>query len=293
MVIEGVFGLDNDVLSVIANSAGKFSKGQRRIAKYILDNYDKAAFMTASKLGTTVGVSESTVVRFAADLGYGGYPVMRKALQDMVKNCLTSVQRIEVAKSLIEEDDVPSSVLSADIDKIRNTLDELDKDSFNKAVDAIIGAEHIYILGLRSAAALSSFMGFYMNMIFPNVHVVNESSSSELFEQIMRISDKDVLIAISYPRYSHMTIKAMHFAIDRGTKVIGITDAETSLVAKLADIRLFAKSEMVSFLDSLVAPLSLINALIVATANKAHGNLAEQFEKLENIWTEYEVYEKS
>lgn len=285
--------MDNDVLAVISAFSGKFSKGQRRIAKYILDNYDKAAFMTAGKLGATVGVSESTVVRFAADLGYGGYPVMRKALQEMVKNCLTSVQRIEVSKEFIEEDDIPASVLSADIDKIRNTLDELDKDSFNDAVNAIIEAEHIYILGLRSAAALSCFMGFYMNMIFPNVHVVNESSSSELFEQIMRISDRDVFIAISYPRYSHRTIRAMHFATDRGAKVIGITDTETSLVAKLADIKLFAKSEMVSFLDSLVAPLSLINALIVATANKAHGNLAEQFEKLENIWTEYKVYEKS
>lgn len=285
--------MNKDVLSVISSSPCKFSKGQKKIAEYITQNYDKAAFMTASKLGTTVGVSESTVVRFASDLGYSGYPAMRKAMQEMIKNCLTSVQRIEVARDLIVEDDIPASVLGADIDKIRATLDELDYDSFNKAVNAIVEAEHIYILGLRSSSALANFMGFYMNLIFPNVHIVNESSSIALFEQIMRITDKDAFIAISFPRYSRRTIKAMQLALDSGAEVIGITDNETCLVAHIANIKLYAKSDMVSFLDSLVAPLSLINALIAACANKAEGNLADKFRKLENIWAEYDVYEKN
>lgn len=285
--------MDKDVLTVINTATCKFSKGQRKIAEYITKNYDKAAFMTASKLGATVGVSESTVVRFASDLGYGGYPAMRKAMQEMIKNCLTSVQRIEVAKDLITPHDIPASVLGADIEKIRSTLEELDYTSFEQAVDSIVDAEHIYILGLRSSAALANFMGFYMNLIFPNVHIVNESSSIEIYEQMMRISEKDVFVAISFPRYSRRTIKAMQFALDSGAEVIGITDNETSLVAHIANIKLYAKSDMVSFLDSLVAPLSLINALIAACANKADGSLSDKFRKLENIWAEYDVYEKN
>ena len=282
--------MDNDVLSVITAATPGFSKGQRRIAKYIIDNYDKAAFMTAGKLGVTVGVSESTVVRFAAELGYDGYPEMRKALQEMIKNRLTSVQRIEVAQSMGDNSEILSTVLSSDIEKIRYTLEEIKKSDFYSAVNAIVNAEHIYIIGLRSSAALSHFLGFYLNMLLPNVRVVNDSSPNEIFEQILRVGKGDVFIGISFPRYSRMTIRAMKFAHDQGANVISITDTETSLIAKNSDIKLYAKSDMVSFLDSLVAPLSLINALIVAVANSEKGNLRADFVRLEKLWSEYEVY---
>jgi len=282
--------MEHDVLAVIASSMNGFSKGQRRIAKYIADNYDKAAFMTAGKLGATVGVSESTVVRFAAELGYDGYPAMRKALQEMIKNRLTSVQRIEVARGMTDNAEILSAVLSSDIEKIRLTLEEVKKSDFYGAVDAIVNAEHVYIIGLRSSAALANFMGFYLNMLLPNVRVVNVSSSNEVLEQILRVGKGDVFVGISFPRYSRMTIRAMQFAHDQGAQVVCITDTETSLIAQTSDIKLYAKSDMVSFLDSLVAPLSLINALIVAVANSEKGNLSEDFQRLEKLWSEYEVY---
>ena len=282
--------MENDVLAVINAAANGFSKGQRRIAKYITDNYDKAAFMTAGKLGATVGVSESTVVRFAAELGYDGYPDMRKALQEMIKNRLTSVQRIEVAKGMTDNTEILTAVLSSDIDKIRMTLEEVKKSDFYGAVDAIVNAEHIYILGLRSSAALANFLGFYLNLLLPNVRTVRDSSPNEILEQILRVGEGDVFIGISFPRYSRMTIRAMQFAHNQGAKVVSITDTETSLIAKNSDIKLYAKSDMLSFLDSLVAPLSLINALIVAVANSEKGNLSEDFERLEKLWSEYAVY---
>ena len=282
-----------DVLAVISAASSTFSKGQHRIANYILDNYDKAAFLTASKLGAITGVSESTVVRFASELGYDGYPAMRKALQEMITNRLTSVQRIEVTKAIIDEDNILSSVLNSDVEKIRATLEEIDKDEFNRAVDAIVRAKHIYIVGMRSSSALANFMGFYLNMLFPNVHVVNESYASDIFEQIMRINEEDVFIAMSFPRYSRKTLSAIRFARDKNVEVISITDAETSLAARLSTIRLYAKSNMLSFVDSLVAPLSLINALIVTVANSTDVDLREQFTKLENIWAEFQVYEKN
>jgi len=284
--------MDRDILTIIEESSPGFSKGQRKIANYILNNYEKAAFMTASRLGMTVNVSESTVVRFASELGYSGYPEMRKALQDLIRNRLTSVQRIEVSKELMKNQDILSAVLNSDIEQIRNTMDEISRDDFQAAVDAIVKAEHIYIFGLRSSAALADFMGFYFNLIFENVCVVNGTSTSEVFEQILRVSEKDVFIALSFPRYSNRTIKAMCFAKDMGADVIGITDNKASPIAKLADIPLYAKSDMVSFVDSLVAPLSLVNALIVATSTKAEGDLYENFERLERIWDEYQVYEK-
>ena len=285
--------MSRDVLSVINSASRSFSKGQRKIAAYISENYDKAAFMTASKLGDTVGVSESTVVRFAADLGYDGYPAMRKALQEMIKYRLTTVQRIEVSKELTDGGDVLSSVLTTDMEKIRTTLEEVDRESFQKAVNAIVNAKNIYILGFRSSAALASFMGFYLNLLFPNVKVVNENSAGEVFEQILRIGEGDLLVAISFPRYSRRTIRAICFAKDNGAEIVGITDADSSLVAQIANINLYAKSEMLSFLDSIVAPLSLINALIVAAATQAHKDLVSNFEQLESIWAEYDVYEKA
>ena len=286
--------MEKDILSVIEEASSGFSKGQRIIAKYILENYDKAAFMTASKLGKTVNVSESTVVRFAAELGYDGYPEMRKALQDMIRNCLTSVQRIEVARGLLENQDILTAVLTSDIEQIRVTMEDTNRDDFQRAVDAIVNADHIYIFGLRSSAALASFMGFYFNLLFENVRVVNENSVSEVFEQILRINKNDVFIGLSFPRYSKRTIKAMHYASDRGATVVGITDNALSPIAKIADVALCARSDMVSFVDSLVAPLSLVNALIVATSAKAKGQeLTTDFARLEAMWSEYDVYEKN
>ena len=285
--------MDKDILSVIEAASPGFSKGQRSIAKYILENYEKAAFMTASRLGQVVDVSESTVVRFAAELGYAGYPEMRRALQDMIRNCLTSVQRIQVAKELMESEDILSLVLTSDIEQIRLTMEETNRQDFDSAVDRIVKAKNIYIFGLRSSSALANFMGFYFNLFFDNVRVINGTSASEVFEQILRVTNGDVFIALSFPRYSKRTIKAMRYAADMGADVIGITDTPASPIAKLSNIALFARSDMVSFLDTLVAPLSLVNALIVATSAKAQGDLFSNFEKLERIWEEYEVYEKT
>ena len=283
--------MDKDILSVISRGSSGFSKGQRQIAKYITENYDKAAFMTAGKLGKTVGVSESTVVRFAAELGYDGYPGMRKALQEMIRNRLTSLQRIEVAKELIDSHDVLRAVLSSDMEKLEITRDEMDQDSFNRAVEQILNAEHVYILGMRSASSLASFMAYYLGLLRDNVHIIQDMTYSEIYEQVMRIHEGDVFIGISYPRYSSRTVKAMKFARSMQAHVIGITDGENSPFVGIADTVLFARSDMVSFLDSLVAPLSLINALIVAVGLRTDDKLSSTFKRLEGIWSEFEVYE--
>ena len=284
--------MSKDILSVIQANMSTFSKGQKLIAAFILDSYDKAAFMTASKLGKTVNVSESTVVRFAAELGYNGYPAMQKALQEMIRNKLTSVQRIEVSNDRIGDQDILSMVMQSDIEKIHMTLEEADRQDCDRAVDAIVKARHIYILGVRSAAAIASFLGFYFNLIFENVTIVHATSTSEVFEQLLRIGEQDVILGISFPRYSRRTVKAMQFAHDRGAAAIAITDSETSPLAPFSTLTLLAKSDMASFVDSLVAPLSLVNALIVAIGRKKNEDLAHTFETLEQIWDEYEVYEK-
>ncbi|NLL37996.1 MAG: MurR/RpiR family transcriptional regulator [Clostridiales bacterium] len=285
--------MDKDILSLIEQSYGGFSKGQKRIARYIRENFDKAAFMTASKLGKNAGVSESTVVRFATEIGYAGYPEMRKALQEMIRNRLTSVQRIEVARNVMDSKDTLASVLHADMEKIQMTIESVDKEQFDNAVQKILKARNIYIVGARTSAALSIFLGFYFNLLFANVKMLHESPISEVFEQVMRVSAEDVIIGISFPRYSKRTIKTLRLCKDIGASVIGITDTKTSPVAKIADISLLAKSDMVSFVDSLVAPLSLINALIVAVGNETNEKLNYTFEELERIWDEYEVYEKA
>lgn len=286
--------MDSNILTQIEAEYKTFSKGQRRIADYILKNYDKAAFMTATKLGSSVDVSESTVVRFATELGFSGYPEMRRALQSVVRKRLTSVQRIEVSKDLLENSDILSAVLSADIEQINLTMQDANRDDFKAAVDAIVKAKHIYIFGLRSSAALAGFMGFYFNLLFENVRVVNEYSMSEVFEQIMRVGEGDAFIGLCFPRYSKRTIKAMHYAKERGANVIGITDAQSSPIAKIADVTLCAKSDMISFVDSLVAPMSLVNALIVAASARAKGSdLENDFEKLEKMWSEFDVYENN
>lgn len=280
-----------DILTHIQENMSSFSKGQKLIANFILESYDKAAFMTACKLGKTVNVSESTVVRFAAELGYDGYPSMQKALQEMIRNKLTAIQRIEVSNDRIGDQDIMSMVMQSDIEKIRITLEETDRESFNQAVDMIIAAKRIYILGVRSASALANFMGFYFNYIFDNVLRVDTASISEVFEQVMRIGPGDVFIGLSFPRYSKRTVQAMQYAKSQGANVIAITDSAVSPLANIADISLLAKSDMASFVDSLVAPLSLVNALIVAVSRKKSDQLESTFGKLEQIWSEYEVYE--
>ena len=282
----------NDLMSKIQNNLSKFSKGQRLIAKYIIEHYDKAAFLTASKLGATVGVSESTVVRFATELGYDGYPHLQKALQEMIRNKLTAVQRMEVTSDRMGDQDILRTVLSSDIDKIRMTLDEIDRRSFEGAVEAILGARHIYILGVRSSAALSSFLGFYFNLLFDNARLIHTNSVSEIFEQILRVGDGDVVLGVSFPRYSKRTLKALEYSKKSGATVIALTDSRLSPLSQTADYTLLAKSDMASFVDSLVAPLSVINALIVAIGMRKQNEISDTFNKLEAIWDEYQVYEK-
>ena len=283
--------MENDLLSVLARGSNKFSKGQRIIAKYILSNYDKAAFMTAGKLGRIVGVSESTVVRFAAELGYDGYPSMRKALQEMIRNRLTSVQRIEVAKSMIDDTDLIKSIIGSDMQNLQATMDILEQDSFNMLVDSIMEAKNIYIVGMRTSTSLSTFLGLYLNLLRGNVNVVHDTAASEIYEQIIRIGQGDLFIGISFPRYSSHTVDAMQFAKKMGAKTAALTDGASSPLNGIADVCLHAKSDMVSFLDSLVAPMSLINAIIVAVGIRNKERVSETFERLEKIWSEHDVYE--
>lgn len=282
----------NDLITKIQSELPGFSKGQKQIARFILEHYDKAAFMTASRLGVTVGVSESTVVRFATELGYDGYPHLQRALQEMIRNKLTSVQRMEVAGDRMGGRDVLQTVLHADTDMIRVTLDEIDRDAFQGAVDALMGAKRIYILGVRSSSALASFLGFYFNLLFENVTLVHTNSVSEIFEQVLRVGPGDVLFGISFLRYSKRTLSAMKYARDRGARVIALTDSQLSPLARVADHVLLARSDMASFVDSLVAPLSVINALIVAVGMSRRDEIEQTFNKLERIWEEYDVYEK-
>ena len=282
----------NDLIRKIQTELPGFSKGQKQIARYILEHYDKAAFMTASRLGVTVGVSESTVVRFATELGYDGYPHLQRALQEMIRNKLTSVQRMEVSSDRLGGRDVLRTVLHADTDMIRQTLDEIDRDAFQGAVDALTGAHRIYILGVRSSSALANFLGFYFNLLFDNVTLVHTNSVSEIFEQVLRVGPGDVLFGISFPRYSKRTLSAMQYARDRGAKVIALTDSQLSPLARVADHLLLARSDMASFVDSLVAPLSVINALIVAVGMSRRDEIEHTFNKLESIWEKYDVYEK-
>ena len=284
--------MNQDILMALQEMAPTFSKGQRAIAKYITESYDKAAFMTASKLGKTVGVSESTVVRFAVELGYDGYPSMQKAMREMVLNRLTSVQRIEVANNRFADHDVVSTVLQSDMEKLRQTEELINRDDFAAAVNAIVNSKRIYILGIRSTAPLANFLGYYLNYMFRNVHIVTASGTTELYEKIVGVNADDVLIAFSFPRYSSTTIRGARYCRSAGATVIGLTDNMLSPLAENSDHVLLAKSDMVSLVDSLVAPLSVINALIVALASKKEKELARTFETLERLWEEHHVYEK-
>lgn len=284
--------MKRDLLKLIEEHAPKFSKGQRRIAEYIRQNYDKAAYMTASKLGTLVDVSESTVVRFAIELGYEGYPDMQRAMQEFVRTKLNSFQRMEVTNNLIGDGDLLEKVLTSDIEKIKHTCENIDRNSFNGAVDAIANAKRIYIIGVRSSSNLAGFLSHNLRMIFDNVRLLQTTSGSDMFEQLMNICEGDVLIAISFPRYSKRIKNAVEFAKNAGANVIALTDTEQSPIAAGADQLLLAQSDMVSFVDSLVAPLSIINALVVAVAKKKPDEIKERLGKLEQIWDEYDVYAK-
>lgn len=281
----------NDLSNRINDAYGKLSKGQKLIATYITDNYDKAVFLTAAKLGEVVGVSESTVVRFATHLGYKGYPEFQSALEELVQGKLNSVQRMEVTYGRFSQSKILEAILKADADRIQSTLGKIDENTFELAVDTILHAKHIYVIGIRSCAALANFLAFYLTLMFENVHLIQTSSASEIFEQMVRIGKEDVIIGISFPRYSMRTLKAMEFANNRSAKVITLTDSVHSPMNLYSSCNLLADSDMASVVDSLVAPLSVINALIVALCMKKQSEVAKTLEMLEDIWDEYQVYE--
>lgn len=284
--------MQEDLLVQIQNKMSSFSKSQKLIANYILNSYEKAAYMTALKLGNAVNVSESTVVRFAIEMGFEGYPELQKSLQALIKNRLTAVQRINITNDRIGEDGVLKNILTQDIDRIRHTLEEIDKDMFERAIEKISSARRIYILGAMSSSILARFLDYNFQLIFDNVHFVQAISTSGIYQQIIRMNDEDVFIAISFPRYSQSTIKATAYAKSCNANVVAITDSTASPLAPYADELLIARSDMASFADSLVAPLSLLNAMIVALGAKNKGNIEKTFGKLEKLWEENEVYKK-
>lgn len=268
----------------------KLSKGQKQLASYIVDNYDKAVFLTAAKLGSEVGVSESTTVRFATQLGYKGYPEFHRALEELVRNKLNSIQRMEVTYGRVPQSEILRTVLQSDIDKIKLTMENLENTAFDLAVDTILKAKTIYVIGIRSCAPIASFLSFYLNLIFEDVRLIQTNSSSEIFEQMIRISGEDAIIGISFPRYSMRTLKAMEFANNRNAKVITLTDSIHSPMNLYSSCNLIARSDMVSIVDSLVAPLSVVNALVVALCMKKQKEVVDTLESMEKIWDEYQVY---
>lgn len=283
---------NNELLTRMDEKYPKLSKGQKRLTDYIRENYDKAAFLTAAKLGEAVGVSESTVVRFATQLGYTGYPEFQKALGELVRNQLTSVQRMEVAYGKIDKNDILSTVLQSDIEKIKMTMEAIDKNTFDAAVETILNARRIYVVGIRSCAPLAEFLKFYLNLICDDVVSVQTNSASEIFEQMLRIGEEDVIIGISFPRYSMRTLKALEFASNRNAKVITLTDSIHSPMTIYSSCNLIARSDMASIVDSLVAPLSVINALVVALCMRKQEKVIGTLTQLEEIWDEYQVYSR-
>ncbi|MDD6044473.1 MAG: MurR/RpiR family transcriptional regulator [Clostridia bacterium] len=277
-----------DLLARINANFSSFSKGQRLLANYIVENYDKAAFITASRMGRTVGVSESTVVRFAYALGYDGYPELQRSLQEMIRNRLTTVQRIQLTSDL-EQDEVLSTVLKADIGNIRSTIESVDTAVFNSVIDDMLAVRRVYIVGIKSAAPLAQFLGYYLNFILDDIMIVT-SMQSDVYESMLRIGCEDMCVGISFPRYSARTVDALKFAKDRGARVTAITDSMFSPIAELADSVLIARSDMASFADSLVAPLSLINAIIVGAGLRRKTTVSECLDQLESIWKSQNVY---
>lgn len=272
----------------IEEAYGDMSKGQRRIADFIMKNYDKAAYMTALRLGDSVEVSESTVVRFAMDLGYAGYPQLQKALQDMVRNKLTTLQRMEMTSEM-SRSMVLRTVLRADMNNLRQTIDGIDAEEFEEVVDLVYNSRRVYVLGARSSAPLAQFMGYYLNFLLDNVQVVT-SGINDIMEQLVHIESGDVLIGISFPRYSKRTIEGVRFAREKGANIVAITDSGVSPLNEYADHVLVAHSNIASFVDSLVAPFSIVNAFIVAIGLQKRQEASENFMELEQIWDQYNVY---
>ncbi len=284
--------MQSDILSAMQANAHRFSKGQRAIAQYITESYDKAAFMTANRLGKTVGVSESTVVRFAMELGYDGYPAMQRAMQEVVMNRLTSVQRIEVANDRIGNQDILTTVIQSDIEKLRQTAEIVSRQDFLAAVEAILKARRVFVLGVRSTAPLANFLCYYLSQMLDTVHVVTASGVSSVIEQLISVDDRDAVVAFSFPRYSTSTAQGAKLCRSKGAKVIGITDSSLSPLGRNCDNVLLAESNMISLVDSLTAPLSIANALIVAIASRRERELENKFSELEKMWEQYNVYEK-
>ena len=285
--------MKQNFLQLISDREATFSKGQRQIAEYIKAHYDRAAYMTASRFGQVVKVSESTVVRFANALGFEGYPEMQRALQELARTHLTAAQRMNVADNLMDRKNVLDKVLLGDADKIKRTLEELDREAFEDAVEKIVQARNIYVIGSRSSASLAGFLNFNFRMMFDNVCPVEVTSGSEMFEQLLPIGEQDVLIAISFPRYSNRTVRAVRYAHSRGADVVALTDSAQSPLAPYADQVLTARSDMASFVDSLVAPLSIINAMVAAVSMRRHDEVAARLRRLEEIWDEYDIYDKN
>lgn len=284
--------MDNnyDVLSRISEQYNKMSKSHKAIAGFIFDHYDQAVFMTAAKLGETLGISESTVVRFADRVGYAGYPEFQRALEECVKGKLSSIQKMDAKYGKSTQSEVLTSVISADIEKLQHTIDNLEPAAFESAVETILAADTVYIMGLRSNEPLAGFLHFYLNMIRGSVVLLKTTSVSETFEQMIRIGEKDCFIGISFPRYSMRTLKAMEFASDRNAKVIAVTDSTHSPMSLYSSCNLLARSDMVSIVDSLVAPLSVINALVVALCLRCPQDVKRNLEMLEETWNNYQVY---
>jgi len=284
--------MSNDILNRLQSENNRFSKGQRAIARFISESYDKAAFMTANAIGRAVGVSESTVVRFAVELGYDGYPSMQKAMQEMVVNRLTSVQRIEVMGDRIGKQDLLTTVIQSDIEKLRQTADTVSRQDFHAAVDSILKARRVFVLGVRSTAPLANFLGYYLSQMLDTVHVVTSSGTSSVFEKVISADERDAVIAFSFPRYSTSTAQGAEYCRSKGATVIGITDSMNSPLGRSCDRVLLAKSDMISLVDSLTAPLSICNALIVAIAARREREIQKKFSELEQLWEKYNVYEK-
>ena len=278
------------LISNIQSQYTRLSKGQKLIAQYILNNYDKVAFMTACKLGETVGVSESTVVRFANALGYSGYPKLQAALQELIKNKLTTVQRVEMAHDYSDDFAILNKVLKSDIDNIRSKLEEIDERAFKEASNKLLRARKIYILGMRSSFVVAQYLGFYLDIILDNVHIIR-MDMGDAFEQIVRINEEDVIVAISFPRYSKKSYQIVNYAKEKGAHVISLTDSLFAPVASLADNTLLVKSNMASFVDSLVPALSISNALAISVGMKEKEDIKQHFDDLEQIWKRYSVYE--
>ncbi|SDY86039.1 transcriptional regulator, RpiR family [Proteiniborus ethanoligenes] len=279
-----------DLMKVIQMNFTRLSKGQKIIAEYIMSNYDKAAFMTASKLGEVVGVSESTVVRFATSLGFSGYPSLQSALQELIKNKLTTVQRLSMSDNYSNNEVGLKKILRTDMENIKATIDDMNVETFEKVVDSILEARRIYILGLRSSTALADYLGFYLGILVDDVKVV-KTGTSDVFEQILRVTKDDLVIGISYPRYSRRTLDVLKYVKGQQCKIVGITDSLVSPIANIADYTLIARSNMLSFVDSLVAPMSLINALIIAIGIREKDNIKKYFNELEIIWKEFNIYD--